>query len=384
MHTRHPETGRVVVQVPLLGDSVTLGELYMDLPIGSPPANYSAQVDTGSADLGIPDNLCTTCGKVAGVYNPSQSSSSKVIPCSTKAYSCPQCSSSSQCQYQISYGDGSGYDARLYSDLLALPGLKPVTQGLGGIYQETPSGPGQPFEPFPVDGIVGIAYQALSETQAPTMIDNLFASGQIANMFSMCMTDDGGTFGFGGMLPYTSGTVTYTPITKQLFYQVSIADVTVAGTSLGVAPISDNTGGAIVDSGTTEFLLPKAAYNAFKSLLLSNCTKNPLVGLCNAGSKTFFDGQCFALTSAQLAAYPAITIHFTGGATLAVPSSAYLLKGACGPTQPNAYALFMDALGVGEGTILGDVVHRPYTVLYDRANARVGWAPVQQCPDGNA
>ena len=68
VHTRHPETGRVVVQVPLLGDSVTLGELYMDLPIGSPPANYSAQVDTGSADLGIPDNLCTTCGKVAGVY----------------------------------------------------------------------------------------------------------------------------------------------------------------------------------------------------------------------------------------------------------------------------------------------------------------------------
>lgn len=379
IHTRNAR-GLVVQQVPLLGNSIKLGEVYMSLPIGTPYQNYTAQVDTGSSDLGLPDNQCSTCGKVANVYNPTKSSSSKIIPCKGTSFSCPACNAS-QCSYKISYGDGSGYSARLYTDTLQIGSLKPVTQGLGGIYQEVASGPLEPFEPFPVDGIVGIAYQKLSETDAPTIVDSLVNSGQIANMFSLCLTDDGGTFEFGGQLPYSQGATQSTPIVKQEFYQVTITDMSVNGQSFGVSQSVYNLGGAIFDSGTTEFLMPASAYSAFKSLLQKNCTSNPLVGVCDAGSRTIFDGYCFQLTAAQIAAYPPIVIHF-GSSTLSVPPQNYLLDGGC--SRAGYYSSFIDSLSVGEGTILGDVVHRPYVVLYDRTNLKIAWTPVKNCPDGNA
>lgn len=69
-----------------------------------------------------------------------------------------------------------------------------------------------------------------------------------------------------------------------------------------------------------------------------------------------------------------------GGVSVLIPPQHYIVNDYCG--DPKYYALAMDEMDVGDGTILGDAAMKSYEVVHDRQAMRVGFAPVSGCPTG--
>jgi len=337
--------------------------------------------------LGVPDYTCSTCGG-KNSYNPTQSSTASSVGCqdTNQGISCPACGPNQQCQYTITYGDQSGYTAIVYNDTLSVGGLTVPDQLLGAITSEkTPNGP---FEPNGVDGIIGVSFLSNSEIDAPDFIDMLSNQGQIENIFTLCLNlgingPTGGAMTLGGEGPYTGGSYFYTPILQMqgqyYFYTVNITDMQVNGESLGLPSSSYNNNGAIVDSGTNDFIVSSRVYNTIKQIFLNNCSQSNLYGVCtgvSSPSKTIFDGECFQMTQEQVNQYPNLNIQLPNG-MLSVPPVNYVTQGDC--QDPSLYSLSLVGAN-GDGTIMGDVVMMAYSVVFDRVNYQVGFAPSQNCP----
>ena len=368
--------------VPLQGKESVIGEIYVAFQLGTPPVTFTAQLDTGSSDTAIPYVGCaTTCSGVVPLYDPAASSTSAPAGCGTPALNCSaKLCNAGQCSYKIEYEDKTGYSANVFSDAMVFGGLKRFPQYFGGMYYE--NGGGAPFEPSPIDGIMGFAYAALSEVDAPTPMDNLVASGQIADIFSMCITDDGGSMLLGGTLQAYSGALQWTPIVPYegqfLWYTMEIEDMRVNGASLGINASVYNDGGSIWDSGTTDVVLPTGAYKALEATLQAQCATNNLVGLCGiAGRKNLFGGYCFQMTAAERAAFPDIEVVYRGGGTSQILSKYWITDDYCGAGY---YGLAIDQGPVDGGTILGEAYLKGIVSVTDRANVRLGFAPVTVCP----
>jgi len=302
------------------------------------------------------------------------------------AFSCSSssdCSSGtcheSVCAYDIEYADESGFSAQLYTDSVALDssGTLSTPATIGGIYKKRKG----EFEPTAVDGIVGFAYQTLASSGEPTPFEAWVSAGKLANIFSMCLTDTGGSIVLGGGTATAIATaVSYTPLLEETYYVVDMLDLEINGVGLGLNKSVYNRGGAIVDSGTTDLILPKTAYDALVSKLKANCTSASLPGLCGEESgKTIFDGYCFELTSADITEWPVLQVALDG-VTLAIPPSAYIRTSGCDSGQ---YSSSVEYGSDGDGTILGDVFMKAYTVIFDRENKRVGFTP-STCADSPA
>ena len=66
--------------VPLYSYFSKEGEYYLNVSIGTPPRQFLLQLDTGSADLGIPKWGCKSCTRHANRrYVPSKSSTSAAV-----------------------------------------------------------------------------------------------------------------------------------------------------------------------------------------------------------------------------------------------------------------------------------------------------------------
>jgi len=305
---------------------------------------------------------------------------------------CPACSSGQQCQYTITYGDQSGYTAVVYNDSLQIGDLTVSDQLIGAITSEkTPNGP---FEPSGVDGIIGVSFISNSEIDAPDFIDNLANQGQIENIFTLCINlgisgPTGGAMTLGGEGPYANGPYQYTPILQMqgqyYFYTVNMTDMSVNGESLGLPSSVYNTNGAIVDSGTNDFIVSSKVYNTIKQIFLNNCSQSNLYGVCTGVSgptKTIFDNECFSMTQQQVNQYPNLNIMLGDPSTgsqvmLSVPPTNYVTQGDC--EDPSLYSLSLVGAN-GDGTIMGDVVIIAYSVVFDRVNYQVGFAPSSGCP----
>lgn len=83
------------------------------------------------------------------------------------------------------------------------------------------------------------------------------------------------------------------------------------GTSVGVASSVYNDGECIVDSGTTDLVLPHSAYVAFYNALQAMCSQGTrqLTGICGySQSGGLFGGYEFPMTQAEVNAFPTITV----------------------------------------------------------------------------
>ena len=98
-----------------------------------------------------------------------------------------------QCAFNISYEDGSGYRAAVWNDTVSFGAELGATSVVGAIYMKSKGH----FEPTSVDGIIGVAYQPVATSGAPTVIDNLVRQGQMKDMFSICLDEVDGLFFLG-------------------------------------------------------------------------------------------------------------------------------------------------------------------------------------------
>uniref|UniRef100_M8B0Y0 Aspartic proteinase nepenthesin-2 n=1 Tax=Aegilops tauschii TaxID=37682 RepID=M8B0Y0_AEGTA len=189
------------VTVPTtLGTSLGTLEYLITVGIGSPAMTQTMLIDTGSDVSWVQCKPCSQCHTQAdSLFDPSSSSTYSAFPCSSSA--CTQlrqsqqgngCSSGSQCQYIVKYGDGSSGTGTYSSDKLTL-GSSSVSYFQFGCSQ---SESGNLLEDQ-TDGLMGLGGGAQSlATQT---------AGTLGKAFSYCLPPTPDSSGFLTLGAATSG-----------------------------------------------------------------------------------------------------------------------------------------------------------------------------------
>lgn len=222
-----------------------------------------------------------------------------------------------------------------------------------------------------MDGLWGMAYSVFNGGQ-PTVMDQLVSAG-MPNIFSICLSDNGGYLVMGGInTAYHTGDVYYTPITTQDYYTISVSSIVMDGDT-----VTNNMPKTILDSGTTFSYVPSDIYLSMAQTLR------------DAGmSRNFFVSSaddaipCARFPTGNL---PNIIVNFpkVGGGTFALTftTSEYLIS--CGPPSNGIeYFAFGFAIGSDDLSILGDSFMRPYNSIFDREHKQIGFAVVSSSCSG--
>lgn len=311
---------------------------FGEISIGTPPQNFLVLFDTGSSNLWVPSvycqsEACTTHTR----YNPSKSSTYY-----TKGQT-----------FSLQYGTGSltgffGYDT------LTVQGIKVPNQEFGLSENE----PGTDFVYADFDGIMGLAFPGLSAGGATTAMQGLLKEGALSQpLFGVYLGSqegsDGGQIVFGGVDKnlYT-GELTWIPVTQALYWQISIDDFLIGGTTSGWC--SQGCQG-IVDTGTSLLTMPSQYLSDFLEA----------IGAEEEYGEYFV--SCDSVSS--------------------LPTFNFVLNGVEFPLSPSSYILQEDGycmvglestpLTSEDGQpfwILGDVFLRSYYAVFDMGNKKVGFA----------
>lgn len=177
------------------------------------------------------------------------------------------------------------------------------------------------------------AYYTGPRTCVTPAMDTITRAAGVPNILSMCMapqSSDGsssttGTFTVGQPDPalYTGELVStpiVTPNGQLSAYFVPLGSVGVNGSASVVS--DDLPQYALVDSGTTMWILPSITITALSNLVYPISPK-----LAGELSSEYAQGQCHTWSPAEYAALPALTLTL-GSAVLTVPPSVYMMR--CG------------------------------------------------------
>jgi len=353
------------------GNIYPVAIFWVFVDIGTPAQQFPVALDTGSFTMDVPMVGCSTCPQEPpnNFYDVSKSSTGS---------SCPD----GQCTFSNSYQTCDLSDPQavctisgnFYQDVASIAGLPTVQIVFGGVNYQTAN-----FDQFKyIAGVVGLAPSGGNQD----VFGTIFASGSIdANTYSMCFhqgSKSNGTFTLGGDDPQLyHGSIAWVENGGGFGgYNLDISDLLIADQSVG-STFQDSS--AILDSGTNVLLVTSEQFQAIKSVFLANCTNNPLLGICSglvANDTTLFDGTCYALTEAQIAAFP--DLHFNlGSVTVTMHPHDYLLY--------RFYATekcwgILDTGSEEEGGlfIVGDTLLDNYYTVFDNTANRIGWAEVNQ------
>ena len=287
------------------------GEYLMQYAVGTPPVKVFGIADTGSDLTWLQCAPCTECYKQKDpIFDPAKSSTYKTVPCT--APQCRtvsgQCVRSNNCEYTLTYGDGSssGGDVALDTVTLGSTARFPQTViGCGhdntGVFSNKGS------------GIVGLGNSAIS------LVSQLSTS--IAGKFSYCLVpfdkpDAKSKLNFGTNAVVSGPGAVTTPLTtseSDVFYTLTLEAVSVGPTRINPISAKSAEGNIIIDSGTTLTVLPSNLYTGFEAALKAQI-KLPVVKDPEASNLCFYSPE-------STFKVPTIIAHFTGGAdvTLSAP-----------------------------------------------------------------
>jgi hypothetical protein len=222
-------------------------------------------------------------------------------------------------------------------------------------------------QPNEFQGILGLAFAPLlaPNTDAAIIALNL-------NEFTLQLCNLGGNMWMRRQdNNFISAPFQYTPIISDSFYVVSVGSIIVNTTLIGSSV------NAIVDSGTTEIVLPSAMFNAFANVVYNNVAFQTAF---NNNRNFFSNGQCFstAFSTAQLnAQLPSWNLTFTNGVTLTLlPVESYLLLFEFDGTTP---VYCPGIASTSSFMILGYGFINQFTTRFDIINNQIGFAPTQNC-----
>ncbi|KAI1316454.1 hypothetical protein EDD11_009944 [Mortierella claussenii] len=273
--------------------SVPLQDLMADtVYIGTPPQNFSMVFDTGSSDMWVPSQACSTlvCLKLMR-YNSTASSSyhveGKVL--------------------DVKYGDGSHVSGVTGLDRLLISGVSIAANhsfGMASVDDSTIAKKG-------VEGVVGLGFGQMAHVKGyTTVVETLLAKQMIVQpIVSLWMGRQrmgGSTEGSGGALIFGGvdttkyvGNFTWAPVTDKNAWKVKLDGVSIAGKNL------DLSGEALIDSGTSLIVVPSRAGSIFHDHI-PGAIEAPQVGWilpCNTsvGDLNFtISGQQFRVPAEEL------------------------------------------------------------------------------------
>ncbi|BGO94820.1 hypothetical protein NBRC10512_005360 [Rhodotorula toruloides] len=219
-------------------------EWYGEIDVGTPASGFSVVLDTGSSDLILAEPNCQGCNSATPGYSPSSSSTS----------------STSQSNFQITYGSGSASGA-LVKDKVSIGNYSQPNQifaacdSLQNIVDGT------------ISGILGLGWQRIASSGAEPLVQSLAANGTLPqNVFGFAFqthtfttqsspTAPGGELTIGGLdTSKYSGSINWINIAQPPgYWAIPLQDITVGGKSLG---ITDDQ--VVIDTGTTLIGMPTA------------------------------------------------------------------------------------------------------------------------------
>ncbi|CAE7616060.1 PGA [Symbiodinium natans] len=225
--------------------------------------------DTGSADLWVASDLCTLGPCAFPKRHRFNRSSSRTFRQPAR----PE-------QFETEYGSGR-LRGILGSDDVFVGPFRVKAQSLGLISEES----GDAFTAFPIDGIVGLAFPALS-VKTRTLLDNLVQEkAMFKPEFAFYLHKDpsrGGAVIWGGgadRMGLHEGEMTWFPIAEERYWSLSLRGFRLGGEQeellplllpqkpkRGDGPISfaeevPERAALVVDSGTTFFTAPRRLFN---------------------------------------------------------------------------------------------------------------------------
>ncbi|KAM0045182.1 putative nepenthesin [Helianthus debilis subsp. tardiflorus] len=372
-----------VIDFSLLGtyDPYRVGLYYTKVKLGSPPKQYHVQVDTGSDVLWVNCKDCKGCPTSTGLkfriasYDPSSSSTSSLISCSDK-----RCSTgiesgdakclNNRCTYKFNYGDGSATSGYYVSDLLHLEMLSDNTNLSSNalstvMFGCSTSQSGELSKPDrAVDGIFGFGPQGLS------VISQLASQGASPDAFSHCLVGDGEGGGILVLGQITDPNMVYSPLVPSAqHYNLHLQSISVDDKTLSIDPsvfeTSHNRKGTVIDSGTTLAYLAEDAYDPFVTAITKSVPQ----------SVEAFDAKeykCYITKDSISKVFPNVSFNFAGDASMVLKPESYLLRQKTVGDKTAWCIGFQKVKGQGL-TILGDMVLKDKSVVYDLGGQRIGW-----------
>ncbi|KAL6527065.1 hypothetical protein OROGR_016155 [Orobanche gracilis] len=362
------------------GSPTSTALYYTKITIGTPAADYHVQIDTGSDILWVNCKNCERCPTksdlqiVLNQYDLMTSSTGKTITCDQEFCDTvfnnpnPNCKTGMNCEYAVTYGDGSKTEGYFVRDTLRLDRIT-------GNLQTTPMNGSIAFgcsakqsgdlgsSTQAVDGIIGFG-------QANTSIlSQLALSGKVKKIFSHCLDGNkgGGIFAIGEVVEPKVKTTRLIP--NQQHYNVELRGVDVGGKSLdlptgffGFGPSRR----AIIDSGTTLAYLPSDVYQQLVNEMMSHqpSLKTHMV------ENQF---RCFWYSGNVDDGFPVINFRFKDSLSLPVDPHDYLFEVRDGEYCIGWQNSGMQTKDGQELTLLGDIALSDKLVLYDMENQTIGW-----------
>lgn len=318
-------------------------QYYGEIGLGSPPQSFSVVFDTGSANLWVPSAKCKGFNLPCLLHHKYNSRRSNTYVADGTPFA-------------IKYGSGSmaGFVSR---DTLHIGGLeiKNVT------FAEATSEPGVAFIMSKFDGILGLAFSAISVDGMVPAFDAMVSQGLLPSpQFSFWLSKDqsaspGGVMLLGGADPaYYTGDLHYVPLSRKAYWQFDLDGLAVDGKPLVTQ------GSAIADTGTSLLVGPTADVKKLAAAL----------GLPETGM-----GGQYSIKCNQIDKLPPLTFKIAGK-DFELTGDDYVLKvDAFGQSACLLGIMAMDVPPpAGPLWILGDVFLSKYFTLFDAGNARVGFA----------
>ena len=231
-------------------------------------------LDSGSTTLAVVSASCTNCEGATPVYTPTASASANDGAAVSSAYGGNTSWSGHSWRANVSLG-GSAAVSLVIASIDSSDGFISRQDVCAINPQHTGLNASQ--------GIMGFAFPSLAAAGTDSWIAAYVAASGVSNEFTLQMCPTGGNVWIGGYDPsFLSAPFTYIPIVKENYYNVLLTQMAVLPSRLGASaaplPFNQSTYGpcssspyvadcTIVDSGTSEILLPAAAFEALITAL---------------------------------------------------------------------------------------------------------------------
>lgn len=317
------------------------------ISIGTPPQDFKVLFDTGSSNLWVPSIHCSYLDIACWLHHRYNSKKSSTYV-------------QNGTEFSIRYGTGS-LSGFISQDTVTLAGLKVPNQQ----FAEAVKQPGIVFAVARFDGILGMAYPAISVDGVTPVFDTAMAAKILPqNIFSFYFNRDpagevGGELMLGGFdQQYFDGDLHYVNVTRKAYWQIKMDEFRVGGT----LTLCKNGCQAIVDTGTSMITGPVQEVRALQKAIGAipllkgeywiDCKRIPSLPVVSLG----LGGKMFNLTGADYVlkmTHMGVSVCLSGFMAMDIPPPA-------GPLW-----------------ILGDVFIGRYYTVFDREADRVGFAAVK-------
>ncbi|GJW70195.1 aspartic proteinase-like protein 2 [Tanacetum coccineum] len=310
------------------------------------------------------------------INDPSRSSTSSLISCLDKMCSIgiessdAGCGKHNRCIYSFKYGDGSATSGYYVSDVVHLEMMSDDTNPSSNASSTIMFGcsthqSGELSVPDrAVNGIFGFGPQGLS------VISQLASQGAAPDAFSHCLVGNGDGGGILVIGQIMDPNMVYSPlIPSQQHYYLHLKSISVNDKTLPIDPSvfesSNGKKGTVIDSGTTLGYLAEEAYEPFVEAIRKSVSQ----------SVEPFNGkgyQCYVTKNSVSEVFPTVSLNFAGDASMVLKPENYLLKQKTVGDESAWCIGFQKIKGQGI-TILGDIVLKDKSVVYDLGGQRIGW-----------